>query len=57
MKTHTTNYFDTFIQVADDCPVMDGEVPPLKGKEKSIATIQFELIRGNPYQCVQKNMV
>ncbi|HWV72688.1 MAG TPA: DUF6157 family protein [Pseudosphingobacterium sp.] len=29
MKTHTTNYFDTFIQVAEDCPVASGEVPSL----------------------------
>jgi hypothetical protein len=50
MKIHTTNYFDTFIQVAEDCPVASGEVPPLKGEEKSIATIQFELISENPYQ-------
>lgn len=50
IKIHTTNYFDTFIQAADDCPVASGQVPPLKGKEKSIATIQFELISENPYQ-------
>jgi len=50
MKIHTTNYFDTFIQAADDCPVASGQVPPLKGKEKSIATIHFELISENPYQ-------
>lgn len=50
MKIHTTNYFDTFIQIADDCPVASGQVPPLKGKEKSIATIHFELISENPYQ-------
>ena len=50
MKTHTTNYFDTFIQVADDCPVTKAEVPSQKKKEKSIATIQFELISENPYQ-------
>ncbi|WP_460462089.1 DUF6157 family protein [Arthrobacter pigmenti] len=25
---HTTNYFDTFIEVAEDCPVARSEVPP-----------------------------
>ena len=25
---HTTNCFDTFIQVAEDCPARTGEEPP-----------------------------
>jgi len=28
MKTHSTNYFNTFIQVAEDCPAQRGEAPP-----------------------------
>jgi hypothetical protein len=49
MKTHTTNYFDTFIEVADDCKAEKGEAPPLK-KEKTAANIQFDLISRHPYQ-------
>jgi len=26
MKTHTANYLDTFITVADDCPAVAGEM-------------------------------
>ena len=47
---HTTNYYNTLIEVADDCPVEAAEVPPLKGEKKSVANLQFEIVRGNPYK-------
>ncbi len=50
MKVHTTNYFDTFIAISDDCPSGTGCVPPLKGDAKSVANRQFELISKNPYK-------
>lgn len=50
MKVHTTNYFDTFIAIAEDCPSCNGSVPPLKGEAQTIATRQFELISKNPYK-------
>ena len=49
MKTHTTNYKDTFIEIADDCPATCGEVPPTKGDQKTAANIQFEMVSKNPY--------
>ena len=49
MKIHTTNYRNAFIQVAEDCPADRAQIPPLKGTEKSVANIQFELISQNPY--------
>ncbi|NEU09184.1 hypothetical protein GZH53_12730 [Flavihumibacter sp. R14] len=49
MKPHTTNYINTFIEVAVDCPASKGEVPPLKGGKETIATIQFELSK-DPYR-------
>lgn len=49
-KVHTTNYFNTFIEVADDCPVDKAETPPIKGDSKTIANIQFELIHKHPYK-------
>ncbi|TWV96886.1 DUF6157 family protein [Chitinophaga pinensis] len=45
----TTNYYNTFIEVADDCPVQTAEVPPVRG-EKTIANIEFELLVDNPYE-------
>lgn len=44
----TTNYFNTFIGVADDCPANTGTVPPRK-EPKSVAQIQYDMLIGNPY--------
>ena len=46
---HTTNYYNTFIAVADDCPVTVAEIPPQK-TEKTAANIAFEMINNHPYQ-------
>lgn len=50
MKVHTTNYTDTFIETAADCPVSKGEVPPVKGDTKTIANLQFEMLSKHPYK-------
>lgn len=50
MKIHTTNYCDTFIEVADDCPALKGETPPEKEDKKTIANLQFELLKKHPYK-------
>jgi Family of unknown function (DUF6157) len=47
---HTTNYENTFIEIADDCPTAIGEVPPLKGESKSVANLQFEMLVEQPYR-------
>ncbi|NII28878.1 hypothetical protein HB364_27620 [Pseudoflavitalea sp. X16] len=49
-KLHTTNYINTFIEVAPDCPVKIGEVPPQKKDTRTAANSQFELIAHNPYK-------
>ncbi|MGV3611456.1 MAG: DUF6157 family protein [Fluviicola sp.] len=49
MKIHTTNYFDTFIEVAEDTKVTSGTKPPAKN-QKTVAEMQFELIAKNPYK-------
>lgn len=50
MKIHTTNYYNTFILIADDAPTQMGQVPPQKGENKTAANLQFELIAANPYK-------
>lgn len=50
MKVHTTNYTDTFIEVADDCPAEVGVEPPVKDDKKSVAAMQFELLKNSPYK-------
>lgn len=50
MNTHSTNCFNSFIEVAEDCRATTGEVPPLKENSKSLARLQFELLHENPYR-------
>lgn len=50
MKVHTTNYRNAFIEIADDCPILNGEVPPQKGDAKTVANLQFEMVKNNPYK-------
>ncbi len=50
MKIHTTNYQDTFIAIAEDCPAVTGEAPPAKGEKRSVAALQFELLHQHPYK-------
>jgi Family of unknown function (DUF6157) len=57
MKTHTTNYYNAFIEVAADCPLTTGEVPPTKGNSPSAANIQFEMITQNPYQFTSDDII
>ena len=47
---HSTNYYDTFIEIAEDCPTLQGQMPPQKGENKTVANMQFDMIYENPYQ-------
>jgi|SRR5690554_933816 len=49
MKIHSTNYFDTFIEVAEDTKADSGTIPPAKDK-KTVAEMQYDLISNNPYK-------
>lgn len=49
MKKTTTNLPNTFISVADDCPVFMAEVPP-KREPKTIPQIEYEIVIKNPYK-------
>lgn len=57
MPLHTTNYTNTFIEVAVDCPVTLAEIPPLKGESKTIARLQFEMIYDNPYKFTSDEVI
>jgi hypothetical protein len=47
---HTTDYYNTFIEVAGDCPVTIAGIPSQKGTEKTAANIEYEMIKNHPYQ-------
>lgn len=50
MKTHTTNYINTFIEIAEDCPVGAGVAPPEKNGRKTVANLQFDMLADHPYE-------
>ena len=56
MKIHTTNYSDTFIEVADDTKANCGTQPPAKDK-KTVAEMHYELISKNPYKYTSDDII
>ncbi|MGD1848014.1 MAG: DUF6157 family protein [Salibacteraceae bacterium] len=49
MAQHTTNYYNTFIEIAEDCKTDKGEMPPVKGEKKTVANLQFDMLYESPY--------
>ncbi|MBV8933394.1 MAG: hypothetical protein JOZ47_11195 [Kutzneria sp.] len=43
------DYVNTFIAVADDCPVTRGTPPPLKPDTPSVAARTYQMIADHPY--------
>jgi hypothetical protein len=54
---HTTNYYNTFIEIAEDCPIASAEVPPQKGEDKTVANLQFDMIMANPYKYTSDEVI
>jgi hypothetical protein len=54
---HTTNCYDTFIQVAEDCPARTGEEPPPRAGNPTVAGLQYRLIAGAPYKFTSDDVV
>ena len=48
MKTHTTNYTNTLIEIAEDSPVSKAVIPVVKNERKTIANYQFEKLSKQP---------
>ena len=42
-------YFDTFIEVAEDCPTAKAEAPAVSGGTQTKAAIEYDLIAKHPY--------
>ena len=47
---HSTNYFDTFIEVAEDTKAQEGTAPKDTGTKKTVANYEYELVNNNPYK-------
>lgn len=57
MKTHSTNYYNTFIEIAEDSPVDFGEAPVSKKEKKTAAEMQYDLIARHPYTFTSDEVV
>lgn len=53
----STNYYNTFIEVADDCPVSTAAVPQPRGEIKTVAVLQYEMIADHPYEFTQDDIL
>lgn len=51
------NNYDTFIEVAEDCPVTTAVVPQAKGDSKTIPVIQYEMLVNHPYKYTQEDVL
>src|SRR5258705_3970075 len=54
---HTTNCFDTFIQVAEDCPARTGEEPPARAGNPTVAGLQYRMIAEAPYMYTSDDVI
>ncbi len=50
MAMHSTNYQNTFLTIAEDCPSTKGTPPPQRGDKKSVANYQMEYLYEQSYQ-------
>lgn len=57
MKTHSTNYYNTFIEIAEDSPVDFGETPVSKKEKKTVAEMQYDMIARHPYKFTSDEVV
>jgi hypothetical protein len=53
----TTDYFDTLITPAPDCPVASAEQPPQRASGPTVAELQFDMIASAPYRWTSDDVV
>ncbi|MGH1487937.1 MAG: DUF6157 family protein [Acidimicrobiales bacterium] len=51
------NYFDTFISVAEDCPVNEAKIPQPRGKSRTVAMMQFDMLHEHPFGHTQEDVL
>jgi hypothetical protein len=50
------NYYDTLIEIADDCPAITGQVPQARGGKKTKAVVEYELLVKHPYTYTEEDI-
>ncbi|MGH1539349.1 MAG: DUF6157 family protein [Arenicella sp.] len=53
----STNYFNVFIEVAEDTKATSGNIPPIRGNKKSIANYEYDIVSENPYQYTSDDVI
>jgi hypothetical protein len=50
------NYYDTLIQVADDCPATEAQVPTGRAGKRTKAMVEYELLADHPYMYTEEDI-
>jgi hypothetical protein len=50
------NYYDTLIEVADDCPATEAQVPQARAGKKTKAVVEYELLVKHPYKYSEEDI-
>lgn len=50
------NYYDTLIEVAEDCPATEAQVPTARGGRKTKAVVEYELLAKHPYTYTERDI-
>jgi hypothetical protein len=50
------NYYDTLVEVAEDCPVSTARVPQARGARKTKAVVEYELLVRHPYTYTEEDI-
>lgn len=53
----TTNYYDTFISVAEDSAIATSEIPVPKNDKPTVASMQYETISNDPYKYTSDDVI
>ncbi len=53
----STNYFNVFIEVAEDTKTTSGNIPPIRGNKKSIANYEYDIVSENSYQYTSDDVI
>jgi len=50
------NYHDTLIEVAEDCPATEAQVPKARGSKPTKAVVEYELLATHPYTYTEQDI-
>ena len=50
------NYYDTLIEVADDCPATEAQVPQARGDKRTKTVVEYELLVKHPYTYTEEDI-